>query len=895
MTERQVTIKLNVEDNIGNRLLEIRKQRDALLGKNKINLSLNTAGLDNAQRAMADARRNAGAATRDLSTLGNSITSKAIAPLTEYQKLLGSALQVSKTFGAAAVTGLRGASAEFQKQKTLAQFWGTSGYLGQGMNSFKGSISSFLTGGGAGFTGWLKSSSSAIAEYRLALVGASAALMGFGALAALKSKTTSNYINSVLSSHMMGIKLSDKEGAEKWIAGAQKDDWSTGKQSRVSTFQTILSKNPGLNQEQAQKGTEDIEKYWFANQEEMKSKGFADAAALASAISAPELSGDNATFFNDKFGLGFSNNSPMTRLARLSSEAPDDAALKKAMESRQDVILSKRLEASTDAIGNSVLPVFNRVLNCILDVSDAIGSIPGIGPIIGWGTLLAGAATGGIVLLGVLGSLVPGLITMISLVKGLSVAQYAQTAASYAVAAAQWIVNAAMTANPLGIAIMAIVGLIAILYVLEKKFGVVSKAWAVFSNSSLGKGIFAQLESAKKLVSDIGSQFMKGNSGGAIKMALEAVAMASPIGMLVKLTLFMVDFMRKIWVNSAWLNKAFATGLTYWQKIIDFFTWLLNLITGMQTWLRDGLGITKSQEKEKLDKAAEKAGVTWDADEQQWYTTKSSVPAGRPGSGVSAATLENLDKLKEKYENTPGGFFEGIPGINELTGAIKALTEVMKNPAKAAKDAGGAAASAVANGLTTAGVPATAVSADTKRYWKGDEGLTEDEWGKLSLGEKSEYTYNSAGNPFSAAKDRPDKVAWIADQIKQNPSLSQANAEAAYNYNYPKMDRGGPITASGSLIGHGGEEMDPAQVVAGGKTTLERINEMVSGGSMAGGAAPISVGSVNIDVHIDRIEKSSDIDNLTTKIGDQAADKIIFQLRNQLEALTRRQVGYYQG
>lgn len=857
MSERNVSIKIGVDgaEIAIAQLLEIKKQRDALLGKNKINLSLNTAGLDNAQRAMADARRNAGAATRDLSTLGNSITSKAIAPLAEYQKLLGSALQVSKTFGAAAVTALRGASAEFQKQKTLAQFWGTSGYLGQGMNSFKGSISSFLTGGGAGFTGWLKSSSSAIAEYRLALVGASAVLVGFAAVAAMKSKTTSNLINSTLDTRLMTRKLTDQAGAKAWIEGAQKDDWSGGRAERLGVFQTILSKNPRINQATAQQRTEEIEKYFFANQEMLKNKGIASAEALASRISAPQLVGDDATMFEDIFGLGFSKLMPEARLARLSTEAPDQDQIGKAVAARPDVVMEKRLNAMTASIGDSVLPVLNDVLGAFLQISDAIGSIPGLGPMIGWGAVLTGAATGGLVVVGMLGSLIPGLEAMYALTKADTVAKIANTVATTGATAAQWLLNAAMTANPLGIVIMAIVGLIAILYVLEKKFGVVSKAWAVFSNSGLGKGVFAQLESAKKLVSDIGSQFMKGNSGGAIKMVLEAVAMASPIGMLVKLTLFMVDFMRKIWVNSAWLNKAFATGLAIWQKMTDFFTWLLNLITGMQTWLRDGLGITKSQKKEELDKAAEAAGVTWEADEQKWY--KDNVPAANPKSGVSAATLANLDKLKEKYENTPGGFFEGIPGINELTGAIKALTDALGKKETPAYQQQYPSSSEAGT--------------DTKGSFAG-----------TGLGPNS---------PILHSEDRKTAINTdTGEEYTYSP-----NANGGMGGYIPKMARGGPILGKGFLFGDEREEVDPANVVQGGETTLARINKLfsgMSGGSMAGGAAPMSVGSVNVDIHIDKIEKGSDVDGLLAKISDQAADKLLFAMRNKLDNLGQRGIAY---
>jgi hypothetical protein len=41
MTERTVTIRLGIQDEIGNRLLEIKKQRDALLSRSTVNLRVN--------------------------------------------------------------------------------------------------------------------------------------------------------------------------------------------------------------------------------------------------------------------------------------------------------------------------------------------------------------------------------------------------------------------------------------------------------------------------------------------------------------------------------------------------------------------------------------------------------------------------------------------------------------------------------------------------------------------------------------------------------------------------------------------------------------------------------------------------------------------------------------
>ena len=48
MTERIVTKRLGIQDEIGNRLLEIRTQRDAHLSTSTINLQVNADGIERA-------------------------------------------------------------------------------------------------------------------------------------------------------------------------------------------------------------------------------------------------------------------------------------------------------------------------------------------------------------------------------------------------------------------------------------------------------------------------------------------------------------------------------------------------------------------------------------------------------------------------------------------------------------------------------------------------------------------------------------------------------------------------------------------------------------------------------------------------------------------------------
>jgi len=123
MTERTVTIRLGIQDEIGNWLQEIRKQRDALLTKSIVNLRVNSDGIDRARKASAQIRAELAAAVKDLGALGASITSKAVAPLAQYQELLGSALRASRALARGAACAMGVVSQEFQRQDRRTCSW----------------------------------------------------------------------------------------------------------------------------------------------------------------------------------------------------------------------------------------------------------------------------------------------------------------------------------------------------------------------------------------------------------------------------------------------------------------------------------------------------------------------------------------------------------------------------------------------------------------------------------------------------------------------------------------------------------------------------------------------------------------------------------------------------
>lgn len=110
----------------------------------------------------------------------------------------------------------------------------------------------------------------------------------------------------------------------------------------------------------------------------------------------------------------------------------------------------------------------------------------------------------------------------------------------------------------------------------------------------------------------------------------------------------------------------------------------------------------------------------------------------------------------------------------------------------------------------------------------------------------------------------------------------------------PSMDSGGSIIGSGALIGHGGEQIDNASVVADGDTTLSRINKMVASGGQGDAGTGISA-SAHITVNIGTVSKDVDIDRLIDRIGNEGADRLVFALRSRLDSTSSRGIAYLRG
>lgn len=857
MTERQVTIKLGIEDAIGNRLLEIRKQRDALLARPNIKLGIDSDGISQAQRAMAQTKANAVAATRDMSSLGEAISSKAVAPMAQYSALLGAALLVTQKLGPGVVSALQKSNVEFQKQRDLMRFWGTSGYLSIGIDHFKSNLSGFVSTSGAGFTKWLQNTSVALAGYRTALVASAAVMVGTATAAALSSKHTQNYIQSTLDSRLMARKLSDKAGAESWIQSAEGTDWSAGRESRMGAFQTILSKNPYMGQTEAQKGTEDLEKFFFANQEMLKKKGVESVEALASAMSAPTMSGEDALKFEDIFGLGFQNLTPRARLGRVSTEAGKlDMAQEVGM--RPEEALTKRFTATTRAMGDATLSPLLAVMNGFVKLSDIVGKIPGLGKALGWAAVLIGIAAAGLTVVSMLASLVGPLGLVIGLVKGAHLATLALTAA-------QWLLNVALTANPIGVAVVAIVALIGVLYLLEKKFGLVTKGW----------------NALKAGMSSIGGAFKEGGGMGVLKIAVDALVANNPM---LKILLFQFDLLKKIWLGGDTLNKIMSGAMTIWQQMGMFFGWLqdgLSSILATLTALKDSV-------VDRLEGIFSGGGKTGS---ELTTAVREEIKKDPMFSGLSEAQQDYLARTAsgEKYwKNDETGEYKystASPGEGWRDFTGQGSTEIGRGEAIGISSHMKAKANEIAedlrnpSGLSMPSLPSLPELPAAKDVYDKAKDIAEDEANRIQ----------------EDVQDK-DVISTLIDVLSMKNRVLGKAGQSIINWatgeDTPSMDAGGSITGSGSIIGHRGEEISPASAVVGAKTTLESMTEAAAGSR---GGQNITIGSTTININVDKMSSDIDLQKAISQAGDEFDRKLLFRLRNGLDSGSLRGIGYMRG
>jgi hypothetical protein len=489
-------------------------------------------------------------------------------------------------------------------------------------------------------------------------------------------------------------------------------------------------------------------------------------------------------------------------------------------------------------MGDAVLPPLLAIMNMFVKLSDIVGKIPGLGGALGWAAVLTGIAAAGLTVISVMAGLIGPLGMVIGLIKGAHLATVAFTAA-------QWLLNVALTANPVGVVIVAIVALIGVLYLLEKKFGVVTKAW----------------NALKAGMSSLGGAFKDAGGMGVLKIAVDTLVASNPM---LKILLFQVDFLKKIWLGGETLNKIMGGAMTIWQSIGQsvswigqFVSWIGDILTTIQNTLGGGAGGVADK---VLGGAGAAVQSVVNAAGDFLNPQNPAAASAHPGTDNAGNPLPFEPDLWYSSKDS-GQWRKGSDLIKEWGPRVNDARDLYKNAASATnpteKSSGGSGTvtkTDVAGNTYSAPAPAKADSSKSYVTY-GDNGTFDvhnTETGAVSKGFKTE-------------KEAKDSI--------------------------PKMAVGGTIIGSGSIIGHAGEEVSPASAVVGAKSTLERMSEAAEGGR--GGS--ITVGGTTININVDRMDSDIDLERALAKAGDEFDRLLMFRLRNPLDSGSLRGIGYLRG
>jgi len=163
------------------------------------------------------------------------------------------------------------------------------------------------------------------------------------------------------------------------------------------------------------------------------------------------LTGQNAEAFANSLG-NMENSAGMAQSAFEEMEKSTARRLEKLRVSLQNIAIT---------IGEALLPAFQAIMNAIGPIIEKVGKWISEHPKL-TAALLASIAAIGVILI-----IIPKLIALIGILKGITIVW----------TGVQWALNAAMSANPIGLVILAIAGLIAIIVLAIKHFDKIKAAF----------------------------------------------------------------------------------------------------------------------------------------------------------------------------------------------------------------------------------------------------------------------------------------------------------------------------------------------------------------------------------------------------------------------------------
>lgn len=496
--------------------------------------------------------------------------------------------------------------------------------------------------------------------------------------------------------------------------------------------------------------------------------------------------------------------------------------------------LLKSFQTLNAGVGDAVRPAAAVILQFLTTLTRLLAEHPKIATM-GATFVVLGAA---LATAGVAGGLLVSAVTpLLTLTKSQTVATLAHASAetirataTKAATIAQGALNLVMSANPLGIVIIAIAALVAGLYLLEKKFGLVTKAVQAFKNSEIGKDLLAgakegaewleaKLKGIWDTVQGIYKMFKGGDLGGALKGGLGLALKISPIGMIAGFA-EALNPSKRVQEESLYVLKKLKEtwdGFIKWlSDIWESIKALLDPITGMWKWITTDLPVLIANLPELIKQKI-----------KDWWEGKDSEETN--------AKQYTIDDIKEAEDpRFKGKFRYWDPAVGKY-----GYTDTKEE--------------ALAKMNALSGGKPSSLGDEQEAANPGSTVLVEDVAGnpyRQPVAPAAPTTPDSFSAPAhpetfeeKAAREKAARVA------AETPATMEASAVALLGASIQKKyATGGEVTKSGIAWVDEGEPIVPAEVARSGPV-IDALKGLASGGGRAeaGGGGGVHIGSITIN------------------------------------------------
>jgi hypothetical protein len=667
----------------------------------------------------------------------------------------------------------------------------------------------------------------------------------------------------------------------------------TTSSQRLDIADSILSRTK-LRGKKAESATEAIEKLYFQDNTYWNKKGISSSADLAELLTKKTLSRYDKQLLSDMGIKGSSVGSRLRNTEKLTkSLSTEDVAASDPLAALQN-----RMSEFSKKMGKTMIEPMLKVLTVANKIIDVINSIPGAPSLVAMGMVLVSASGAASLLMTALAPLI-GIYAKLTGTQAvnavtttantattgtnvavtnmstsarlrLAAATIYHSAATKAAALSQWLLNAAMTANPLGIVIVALVALAGVLYYVEKRTHLFSNAWKSLAKSDFVSGLIGGVD---KLYSRLKSTGL---------LRLVAGAALGPIG-LMGATATSDDVREKIWAGMMGLLNWVRTSFPFLSKIHDvmkkvysIFEWIYSLWQGFWSWIKNAIpGAAKENKREEVVRLAQKRGIHLNSAGELWLD---KLKGGRR-TPTADEIGPKLQKAYNEWKALPG-FAEGIaeavarglggigttiadaivgafPDFSSLTKILETLnnTIVNWNPLNWGKN-GGPFSGTSGSGYSDYSFAQPGKVDQTYRYYPDKDKVVSLNFGVTGVREGDEVSWD----------DLPKSAQDYFNTQKRSPGHA----------------KGVSFKRSGWFGGnvHAPEELIPQAIASKGPGPISRALDAFYGATSNQRVASASEASRSVEVHVHssydfsglRVSSAVDIDKLMREIDRRIAN-----------------------